>query len=355
MYRTAFLGFSLLTVIGCGQQPAQIDTAQCTGSSVYLGAPLRESLSFDVPSTRAFVDRPFDPQITTRLNAALLRASTASGASAIQAVVLQSDAGSWEGRVGVSSDGLSPLGSIAKLAIAQSILKFQDQGDLSVNDTVSSYVADVPAGDLITLRMLLTHTSGIADRRNGAYALQGCPGEEWRYSNEGYNLLGQVISSVTDKPFQAAVNETVLADMGPDALRFVGPADTLAGIAPPERSASGQVFDVRDANAAGALVGTPAAAAEFLVSVLMDRGPRLDRLYPMDQQGLWYGQGVMVYDVPGACGTNVWIGHSGSVPGARAIVAYAPSFNAIVAVTLQGNGSVESVANLLFEALAAPN
>jgi D-alanyl-D-alanine carboxypeptidase len=77
-----------------------------------------------------------------------------------------------------------------------------------------------------------------------------------------------------------------------------------------------------------------------------------ETLYPMFGDGMSYGLGLMVYDVPEPDGTTVWIGHSGGVPGRRALLAYAPEKNAIVAVALTGEGSAEATANTLLGALA---
>jgi D-alanyl-D-alanine carboxypeptidase len=76
-----------------------------------------------------------------------------------------------------------------------------------------------------------------------------------------------------------------------------------------------------------------------------------DALYPVFQEGMWYGLGLMVHDVPGLCGGTVWIGHSGGVPGVRVVLAYAPDRDAVVAVALTGEGSAKATANLLLSAL----
>jgi len=53
------------------------------------------------------------------------------------------------------------IGSITKQFTASAILKLQEEGKLSVNDKLSKYIPDFPRGDEVTLRHLLTHTSGI--------------------------------------------------------------------------------------------------------------------------------------------------------------------------------------------------
>src|SRR5882724_6779161 len=53
------------------------------------------------------------------------------------------------------------IGSIGKQFTASAILKLQEEGKLSINDKLSKYTPDFPRGDEVTLRHLLTHTSGI--------------------------------------------------------------------------------------------------------------------------------------------------------------------------------------------------
>lgn len=66
-----------------------------------------------------------------------------------------------------------------------------------------------------------------------------------------------------------------------------------------------------------------------------------------------YGQGVMVYRLQAADPnvTDVWLGHSGGMPGAKAIVAYSREKQAFVAVALTGEGNVEAFALALVQAL----
>ena len=90
-------------------------------------------------------------------------------------------------------------------------MKLQEERKLSVNDTLSKYIPDFPRGDEVTVRQLLTHTSGIQrdadgspdflNRVTNATTTQAIieamkkipydfdPGAKWSYSNTGYHLL----------------------------------------------------------------------------------------------------------------------------------------------------------------------
>src|ERR1700690_4362654 len=63
--------------------------------------------------------------------------------------------------VPVTPQTIFRIGSMTKQFTATAILKLQEEGKLSVDDKLSKYIPDFPRGDEVTLRHLLTHTSGI--------------------------------------------------------------------------------------------------------------------------------------------------------------------------------------------------
>lgn len=116
------------------------------------------------------------------------------------------------------------IGSITKQFTAAAILKLADEGKLSLDDPISKYdPAAPPPWTGITLKHLLTHTSGIPsytglktfffetsriDRPPSqivdltrAMPLEFKPGEKWAYDNTGYILLGVVIEKVTGQSY----------------------------------------------------------------------------------------------------------------------------------------------------------
>lgn len=137
------------------------------------------------------------------------------------------------------------IGSVSKVFVGATVLCLVDQGKLSLDDPVSKYVAGVPHGDRITLRMLGNQTSGLFDSI-GSSAFQAAilkeprrlwkpaeifvcsfreppyfePGERFRYCNVGTVLLGEVIEAVTGKPLPEVVQETVCEPLGLESTGF---------------------------------------------------------------------------------------------------------------------------------------
>jgi CubicO group peptidase (beta-lactamase class C family) len=118
------------------------------------------------------------------------------------------------------------IGSITKQFTAAAILKLEEEGKLSVTDKLSKYFPDFPRGDEVTLRHLLTHTSGIPDKiddaaapdkffepiRNEPYDFD--PGKDWRYDNSGYSLLGRIIEKVSGESYGNVLHREFFEPLG---------------------------------------------------------------------------------------------------------------------------------------------
>jgi CubicO group peptidase (beta-lactamase class C family) len=129
------------------------------------------------------------------------------------------------------------IGSVTKQFTASAILKLQEMGKLSVNDKLSKYVPDFPRGNEVTLRHLLTHTSGIHDCRNTPdffsrvtkptttkanikdlksqkepYDFE--PGTKWSYDNAGYLLLCYVVEKVSGQNYGDFLRENFFQPLG---------------------------------------------------------------------------------------------------------------------------------------------
>lgn len=127
------------------------------------------------------------------------------------------------------------LASLTKQFTATAIMMLQEQGKLNVNDPIGKYLADCPeTWRTITIRHLLTMTSGIpgvsalelgplrglpvpwdqwldATKRK---PLDFAPGENFKYANSGYTLLGFIIERVTGKSYGEFLQENIFTPLG---------------------------------------------------------------------------------------------------------------------------------------------
>ena len=250
---------------------------------------------------------------------ALLAAGVAGG---VPGLVLRVDHGGaplYSGAAGVASqEGQTPLRdtdrlriySIAKTFTATVVLQLVDEGVLSLEDTVLRWLDDpavvrIPNADSITLRQLLTHTSGIYDYQDetdspfyvdaffgpgadwarvwtppellayadGArHAPYFAPGQGVAYANTNYVLLGLVVEAATGRPFRDALRDRIL---GPLALNHTS-LEEGAALAPDVvqgyQRQDGQLVNVSAVNltwawAAGGVVSTAVDLARFARAV----------------------------------------------------------------------------------------
>lgn len=123
----------------------------------------------------------------------------------------------------VRADHIFQIGSISKSFCALAILKLVDAGKLSLDTEVRDLLPGValPDGARITVRHLLTHSSGLpADaplfpRGGDGLLWQGFePGSQFSYSNTGYGLLGEIASRLYAMPYHQVLTQAVLEPLG---------------------------------------------------------------------------------------------------------------------------------------------
>src|ERR1700694_947420 len=140
-----------------------------------------------------------------------------------------------EPRVAATPDMRYAIGSVSKQFTAAAILLLQQDGKLSIDDPVSKFIPGLTRGNEVTVRQLLSHTSGyqdfwpqdyvmpmmlsattpqsIADRW-GKQPLDFEPGSRWQYSNTNYTLAGMVVEKASGMPFFQFVRTRILAPVG---------------------------------------------------------------------------------------------------------------------------------------------
>jgi CubicO group peptidase (beta-lactamase class C family) len=138
----------------------------------------------------------------------------------------------------VTPETLFQIGSITKTVTATAIMRLVEQGALALDTPIRAYLPDLRLADAsvteqVTLRHLLTHTSGwegdlvlTLNTGRGDDALarlvarmseleQVAPlGAVWSYNNSGFMLAGRVIEAVTGKPYETAVADLALRPLG---------------------------------------------------------------------------------------------------------------------------------------------
>ena len=121
-------------------------------------------------------------------------------------------------------------GSLTKQFTAALILRLAERGALTLDDRIDKYVPELDLGGAtITLRHLLTHTSGVkglplnpfspVTREQVIQSINGqplefTPGSAYSYSNYGYRLLGYAIESITGRSYSDLVQSEFVLPLG---------------------------------------------------------------------------------------------------------------------------------------------
>ena len=129
------------------------------------------------------------------------------------------------------------LASVTKQFTAASILLLAEDGRLKLDDRVRKWLLSLPkAAETVTIRHLLTHTSGLIDYEDVIPEIFAAqlhdadvlrlletqdrtyfrPGTGYRYSNSGYALLALIVQRASDKTFAAFLRERIFQPLGMD-------------------------------------------------------------------------------------------------------------------------------------------
>lgn len=247
-----------------------------------------------------------------------------------------------EWKLPVTPETVFEIGSLTKTFTSAGILLLAQEGKLSVDDRLVSHLPEIPAAwTNVTLRHLLTHTSGIKSYTGlDGFELTGRqtraqfiaklapqptefqPGEKYKYSNSGYNLLGHVIEAVSGTNYWAFMTVRIFRPLGMTATTDRDPRNIIpnraGGYERTNRVHINRDYDVTDVFAAGAIVSTIGDLARW--NAALDS----DALLSAQSKSLMWTPGRLNDGTPITYGLG-WrietaegrrkIGHSGSTSG----------------------------------------
>lgn len=150
---------------------------------------------------------------------------------------------------------LSNLGGLSKTFIAYSILILQQQGKLTIEDSIYKYLPNMKNKDIakkIKIRHLLTHTSGLKDipfsQTDSLFSLTMNdeqnfelvkytnklayePGNNYSYSDQAFSALVLIIEKVSKSTWQKFIQEYILSPTGMTYTKFTEAGDKTSGVA----------------------------------------------------------------------------------------------------------------------------
>jgi CubicO group peptidase (beta-lactamase class C family) len=127
------------------------------------------------------------------------------------------------------------IGSISKQFTAAAILMLQEEGKLSLDDAVGKYISGLTEGDKVTIRQILSHTSGYQDYWPEDYVMTPMlkpesaqqildtwakkpldfePGTKWQYSNTNFVIAGRIVETITGAPLMDLLVNRIFRPLG---------------------------------------------------------------------------------------------------------------------------------------------
>jgi CubicO group peptidase (beta-lactamase class C family) len=131
------------------------------------------------------------------------------------------------------------IGSISKQFTAATILMLQEEGKLSLDDPIGKYVPGLTRGGEVTIRQILSHTSGYQDYWPEDYVMTPMlapesaqqildtwakkhldfePGTQWQYSNTNFVIAGRIVETVTGHPLMDFLATRIFRPLGMNSV-----------------------------------------------------------------------------------------------------------------------------------------
>lgn len=250
-----------------------------------------------------------------------------------------------ENKVPMTADKVLPLASMTKQFTAFAVLQLVQSGKLKLDQPVGDVLSNLPpALAKVSLRQLLTHTSGVkniskiaesrAARRNEATVdeliayfkdlpLEFEPGSRFEYSNSNYILLTRVIEVASGSSYPEYMQKAVFAPLSMSATRFGSHTELVPGRAHGYRMVKGKLqnadfISMTQPQGAGALISTVddlnrwhAALSEGRLVAKTLMAQAFSKVTLKDGSRMPYGFGWMVSQVQGETSNE----HSGFING----------------------------------------
>jgi D-alanyl-D-alanine carboxypeptidase len=204
-------------------------------------AILLAALALHVPTN---LQAQLPPSITSRIDAAAMKALADTGTPSVSLAVVKDGKAAYvkaygnarlEPMAAANPEMRYSIGSVSKQFLAGAILLLAEEGKLSLDDRVARFIPSLSRAKDITVRQLLSHTSGYQDYYPLDYVapfmlhpvtadaildrwarkqLDFEPGTEWQYSNTNYVVAGRILEQITGMPLVSFLRARIFRPLG---------------------------------------------------------------------------------------------------------------------------------------------
>lgn len=281
------------------------------------------------------------------------------------------------------------VASIGKTFIAATMVQMASDALFSLDDGITQWLPEsitsrIPSSDLMSIRMLLNHTTGIFDFQNdaedwdNAFLTSGPdhhwsqedtlpffldkplhfePGSNYSYSNSNYILAALIIESASGEALHTAIRNRVIEPLGLTHTLHGNEAEGVPGMVHGYFDNEGEKFDSylwynHFGLADGGIQTTAEDLAKFIVGLLtsnavLDDAMRAEMLQPslLGTPPSQYGLGISIRAI--ASNEEVIYSHNGKDPGYQAEMLYFENRETVI--TLCANGSFDNYDEIVQE------
>ncbi|HUZ59950.1 MAG TPA: serine hydrolase [Hanamia sp.] len=286
-------------------------------------------------------------------------------------ILLNKGYGYRDAETGVLNDehSIYQLGSVTKQFTSAVILKLQAENKLSVSDKLNKYFPDYPKGDSITIKALLTHTSGIYNYTNDENFMKNeitkpksreqmmalfenkpldfSPGTSWSYSNSGYSMLGYIIEKVAHTSYEQAIRNFIFSPLkmthsGFDFTGLKSPNKTIGYfVLNGHDTARAPIVDSTISFSAGAIYSTTGDLYKWSQALenntILTASQQNEAYMPVKNN---YGYGWEIDSIDG----KRRLFHGGGIPGYITIISRVPADD--VTIILLSNASDQTIGKI---------
>jgi len=260
------------------------------------------------------------------------------------------------------------IGSVTKQFTAAAVMQLVEAGKIGLDDPITTYLPDYPTqGHVVTIRHLLTHTSGIKSY-TGLEAWRPkmpldltdeelvalfkdepfdfAPGEKFRYNNSGYYLLGMVVAQVSGESYREYLDAHLFGPLGLTGSSYCDERPIITGRAEGYVTEGGELLNdaplsMNQPGAAGALCSTTFDLLAWMTD-LREGDVVSEQSYQMmstrsvlnDESETSYGFGLFLNSLEG----HDRIGHGGGINGFVTATAHYPEADLDVVVLSNTEG-----------------
>jgi CubicO group peptidase (beta-lactamase class C family) len=213
--------------------------------------------------------QPLTPAEVTQIDQLVTKTLADTGVPSAEIAVVRDGQLVLDKAYGKANEGLPAstalpyqIASNSKQFTAMALLLLEDEGKVSMDDHVDKYLPGISGGDRITIRELLSHTSGLQDFWPQDYSfidmekpttpqhivdkwakkpLDFEPGTRWQYSNTGYVVAGMIAEKVSGEPLLAYLHRKIFDPLGMTSVKDQDDTNTPAFPAGYHRNALGPV------------------------------------------------------------------------------------------------------------------